>query len=115
VEECTYFWGVNTSWGINMAESKDLSIRKIIRLHNQHQKPLEILKKGEGHSLTKGAIQVLLKHTEINETNIFPNTKPSKNCKEEVMSNSIKFISHIDFDNHYFLPLNPIGMDGLLN
>jgi hypothetical protein len=38
VEECTYFWGVNTSWGINTAESKDLSIRKIIRLHNQqHQ------------------------------------------------------------------------------
>jgi hypothetical protein len=22
VEECTYFWGVNTSWGINMVESK---------------------------------------------------------------------------------------------
>jgi hypothetical protein len=22
VEECTYFWDVNTSWGINMAESK---------------------------------------------------------------------------------------------
>jgi hypothetical protein len=22
MEECTYFWGVNTSWGINMAESK---------------------------------------------------------------------------------------------
>ena len=22
VEECTYFWGVNTSWGIDMAESK---------------------------------------------------------------------------------------------
>jgi hypothetical protein len=22
VEECTYFWGVNTSWGINMAENK---------------------------------------------------------------------------------------------
>jgi hypothetical protein len=22
VEECTYFWGVNTSWGINMAEIK---------------------------------------------------------------------------------------------
>jgi hypothetical protein len=21
VEECTYFWGVNTSWGINTAES----------------------------------------------------------------------------------------------
>jgi hypothetical protein len=36
VEECTYFWGVNTSWGINTAESKDLCIRKIIRLHNQH-------------------------------------------------------------------------------
>ena len=35
VEECTYFWGVNTSWGINMAESKDLFIRKTIRLHNQ--------------------------------------------------------------------------------
>jgi hypothetical protein len=36
VEECTYFWGVNTSWGIDTAESKDLCIRKIIRLHNQH-------------------------------------------------------------------------------
>jgi hypothetical protein len=35
VEECTYFWGVNTSWGINTAESKGLCIRKIIRLHNQ--------------------------------------------------------------------------------
>jgi hypothetical protein len=23
VEECTYFWGVNTSWGINTAESKE--------------------------------------------------------------------------------------------
>jgi hypothetical protein len=22
MEECTYFWGVNTSWGINTAESK---------------------------------------------------------------------------------------------
>jgi hypothetical protein len=22
VEECTYFWGVNTSWGINTVESK---------------------------------------------------------------------------------------------
>jgi hypothetical protein len=22
VEDCTYFWGVNTSWGINTAESK---------------------------------------------------------------------------------------------
>jgi hypothetical protein len=22
VEECTYFWGVNTSWGINTDESK---------------------------------------------------------------------------------------------
>jgi hypothetical protein len=22
VEECTYFWGVNTSWGINTAENK---------------------------------------------------------------------------------------------
>ena len=36
VEECTYFWGVNTSWGIDTAErKKDLCIRKIIRLHNQ--------------------------------------------------------------------------------
>jgi hypothetical protein len=35
VEECTYFWGVNTSWGIDTAEIKDLCIRKIIRLHNQ--------------------------------------------------------------------------------
>jgi hypothetical protein len=24
MEECTYFWGVNTSWGINTAESKRL-------------------------------------------------------------------------------------------
>jgi hypothetical protein len=24
VEECTYFWGVNTSWCINTAEIKDL-------------------------------------------------------------------------------------------
>jgi hypothetical protein len=24
VEECTYFWGVNTSWGISTTESKDL-------------------------------------------------------------------------------------------
>ena len=24
MEECTYFWGVNTSWGLNTAESKDL-------------------------------------------------------------------------------------------
>jgi hypothetical protein len=37
VEECTYFWGVNTSWGINMDKRKDLRIKKIIRLHNQHQ------------------------------------------------------------------------------
>jgi hypothetical protein len=22
MEECTYFWGVNTSWGINTAENK---------------------------------------------------------------------------------------------
>jgi hypothetical protein len=35
VEECTYFWGVNTSWGIDTAKSKDLCIGKIIRLHNQ--------------------------------------------------------------------------------
>jgi hypothetical protein len=35
MEECTYFWGVNTSWGINTAERKDLCIRKIIKLHNQ--------------------------------------------------------------------------------
>jgi hypothetical protein len=24
VEECTFFWGVKSSWGINMAENKDL-------------------------------------------------------------------------------------------
>jgi hypothetical protein len=37
VEECTYFWGVNTSWGINMAENK-------IPLHqedNQAPQPTE--------------------------------------------------------------------------
>jgi len=39
VEECTYFWGVNTSWGIDTAKRKDLCIRKIIRIHNQHSLP----------------------------------------------------------------------------
>jgi hypothetical protein len=24
VEECTFFWGVKFSWGINMVENKDL-------------------------------------------------------------------------------------------
>jgi hypothetical protein len=24
VEECTFFWGVKYSWGINMAENKEL-------------------------------------------------------------------------------------------
>ena len=33
MEECTYFWGVNNSWGKNKAESK--IPLKIIRLHNQ--------------------------------------------------------------------------------
>jgi hypothetical protein len=36
VEECTFFRGVNSSWGINTTENKDLLIKKIIRLHNQH-------------------------------------------------------------------------------
>jgi hypothetical protein len=35
VEECTYFWGVNTSWGINMAESK----RPINQEDNQAPQP----------------------------------------------------------------------------
>ena len=45
VEECTYFWGVNTSWGINIAESKDLWIRKIIRLHNQQSPTWRLISK----------------------------------------------------------------------
>jgi hypothetical protein len=35
MEECTYFWGVNTSWGINMAESK----RPINQEDNQAPQP----------------------------------------------------------------------------
>jgi hypothetical protein len=35
VEECTYFWGVNTSWGINTAESK----RPINQEDNQAPQP----------------------------------------------------------------------------
>jgi hypothetical protein len=35
VEECTYFWGVNTSWGINMVESK----RPINQEDNQAPQP----------------------------------------------------------------------------
>jgi hypothetical protein len=35
VEECTYFWGVNTSWGINMAESK----RSLNQEDNQAPQP----------------------------------------------------------------------------
>jgi hypothetical protein len=35
MEECTYFWGVNTSWGINMVESK----RHINKEDNQAPKP----------------------------------------------------------------------------
>jgi hypothetical protein len=38
VEECTYFWGVNTSWGINMAESK----RPINQEDNQAPQPTPI-------------------------------------------------------------------------
>jgi hypothetical protein len=35
MEECTYFWGANTSWGINMAESK----RPLNREDNQAPQP----------------------------------------------------------------------------
>jgi hypothetical protein len=35
MEECTYFWGVNTSWGINTAESK----RPINQEDNQAPQP----------------------------------------------------------------------------
>ena len=35
VEECTFFQGVNSSWVIKTTENKDLSIKKIIRVHNQ--------------------------------------------------------------------------------
>jgi hypothetical protein len=37
VEECTYFWGVNTSWGINTAESK----RPLNQEDNQAPQPTE--------------------------------------------------------------------------
>jgi hypothetical protein len=37
MEECTYFWGVNTSWGINTAESK----RHLNQEDNQAPQPTE--------------------------------------------------------------------------
>jgi hypothetical protein len=37
VEECTYFWGVNTSWGINTTESK----RPINQEDNQAPQPTD--------------------------------------------------------------------------
>jgi hypothetical protein len=37
VEECTYFWGVNASWGINMAESK----RPLNQEDNQAPQPTD--------------------------------------------------------------------------
>jgi hypothetical protein len=36
MEECTYFWGVNTSWGINKAESK----RPLNQEDNQAPQPI---------------------------------------------------------------------------
>jgi hypothetical protein len=38
VEECTYFWGVNTSWGINTAESK----RPLNQEDNQAPQPTQL-------------------------------------------------------------------------
>jgi hypothetical protein len=35
VEECTYLWGVNTSWGINMAQCK----RPLNQEYNQAPQP----------------------------------------------------------------------------
>jgi hypothetical protein len=35
MDECTFFFGVNYSWGINTAENKYLRIKKMIKLHNQ--------------------------------------------------------------------------------
>jgi hypothetical protein len=40
VEECTYFWGVNTSWGINMVESK----RPLNQEDNQAPQPTQEIK-----------------------------------------------------------------------
>jgi hypothetical protein len=37
MEECTYFWGVNTSWGINMVESK----RPLNQEDNQAPQPTD--------------------------------------------------------------------------
>jgi hypothetical protein len=37
VEECTYFWGVNTSWGIDTAESKG----PLHQEDNQAPQPIE--------------------------------------------------------------------------
>jgi hypothetical protein len=51
VEECTFFWGVKSSWGINMAENKDLLIKKIIKLHNQQR----LRPKHQMHTKTKHA------------------------------------------------------------
>jgi hypothetical protein len=40
VEECTYFWGVNTSWGIDTAESKG----PLHQEDNQAPQPTEIVR-----------------------------------------------------------------------
>jgi hypothetical protein len=48
MDECTYFWGVNTSWGINTAESK----RPINQEDNQAPQPTDpTVLKYEGYQL----------------------------------------------------------------
>jgi len=41
VEECTYFWGVNTEWGINTVESK----RPLNQEYNQAPQPAKSMGK----------------------------------------------------------------------
>jgi hypothetical protein len=53
VEECTYFWGVNTSWGINMAESK----RPLNQEDNQAPQPTVIKGRNHGQLESKKTIE----------------------------------------------------------
>jgi hypothetical protein len=55
VEECTYFWGVNTSWGINTAESK----RPINQEDNQAPQPIVYSMKT--YAYDQGIINIILR------------------------------------------------------
>jgi hypothetical protein len=83
VEECTYFWGVNTSWGINTAERKDLCIRKIIRLHNQHL----------GHTINNG--KLTLQNHAVEFADKFPDKITDKTQLQ-------RFLGSLNYTIHFY-------------